>query len=88
MAEQDLEPAQQREHRERRCAVRARGAQLERVHDLRTRGLVEISRAVRGLAQLGVSDANKQIITGAVIVVAVLLDTLRNRLNTREARLV
>lgn len=32
-----------------------------------------------GLAQLGVSDANKQIITGTVIVVAVLVDALRRR---------
>ena len=51
-------------------------------------GVLIIAVLQTGLAQLGVSDANKQIITGAVIVVAVLLDTLRNRLNTREARLV
>ena len=51
-------------------------------------GVLIIAVLQTGLAQLGVSDANKQIITGAVIVVAVLLDTLRNRLKTREARLV
>ena len=51
-------------------------------------GVLIIAVLQTGLAQLGVSDANKQIITGAVIVVAVLLDTLRNRLNTRAARLV
>jgi ribose transport system permease protein len=33
----------------------------------------------RGLAQMGVDDAQKQIITGVVIVVAVLIDALRSR---------
>jgi ribose transport system permease protein len=32
-----------------------------------------------GLAQMGVSDPMKRIVTGAVIVVAVLLDSLRSR---------
>ncbi|MEO1529792.1 MAG: ABC transporter permease [Planctomycetota bacterium] len=41
-------------------------------------GVLIISVLQTGLAQLGISDANKQIITGAVIVVAVLLDKLRN----------
>jgi len=42
-------------------------------------GVLIIAVLQTGLAQLGVSDANKQIITGAVIVVAVLIDALRNR---------
>ena len=42
-------------------------------------GVLIIQVLQTGLAQVGVSDANKQIITGAVIVVAVLLDALRNR---------
>lgn len=42
-------------------------------------GVLIISVLQTGLAQVGVSDANKQIITGAVIVTAVLFDALRNR---------
>ncbi len=42
-------------------------------------GVLIIAVLQTGLAQLGVSDANKQIITGAVIVLAVLLDAFRNR---------
>lgn len=42
-------------------------------------GVLIIAVLQTGLAQIGVSDANKQIITGAVIVVAVLLDALRSR---------
>lgn len=42
-------------------------------------GVLIISVLQTGLAQLGVSDANKQVITGAVIVTAVLFDALRNR---------
>ncbi len=42
-------------------------------------GVLIISVLQTGLAQIGVSDANKQIITGSVIVVAVLIDSLRNR---------
>ncbi|MFI4874606.1 MAG: ABC transporter permease [Blastopirellula sp. JB062] len=42
-------------------------------------GVLIISVLQTGLAQLGVSDANKQIITGSVIVVAVMIDALRNR---------
>ncbi|MCA9179311.1 MAG: ABC transporter permease [Planctomycetales bacterium] len=42
-------------------------------------GVLIIAVLQTGLAQLGVSDANKQIITGAVIVIAVLLDALRSR---------
>ena len=42
-------------------------------------GVLIIAVLQTGLAQLGVSDANKQIITGSVIVIAVLLDALRSR---------
>ncbi|MEL6894851.1 MAG: ABC transporter permease [Planctomycetota bacterium] len=42
-------------------------------------GVLIIAVLQTGLAQLGVSDANKQIITGTVIVVSVLMDALRNR---------
>ncbi|GAB5407301.1 MAG: ABC transporter permease [Aureliella sp.] len=46
-------------------------------------GVLIISVLQTGLAQIGVSDANKQIITGVVIVVAVLLDALRSRFGQR-----
>jgi ribose transport system permease protein len=42
-------------------------------------GVLIIQVLQTGLAQLGVSDANKQIVTGLVIVVAVLGDSLRAR---------
>ncbi len=42
-------------------------------------GVLIIAVLQTGLAQLGVSDANKQIITGSVIVVAVLIDAIRSR---------
>ena len=42
-------------------------------------GVLIIQVLQTGLAQIGVSDANKQIITGTVIVVAVLLDAMRTR---------
>ncbi|TWU01362.1 ABC transporter permease [Neorhodopirellula pilleata] len=42
-------------------------------------GVLIIQVLQTGLAQIGVSDANKQMITGVVIIVAVLLDALRNR---------
>lgn len=42
-------------------------------------GVLIIAVLQTGLAQLGVSDANKQIITGSVIVAAVLLDVTRSR---------
>ena len=42
-------------------------------------GVLIIAVLQTGLAQLGVSDANKQIITGSVIVVAVLLDVIQIR---------
>jgi len=42
-------------------------------------GVLIIQVLQTGLAQIGVADANKQIITGTVIVVAVLLDALRIR---------
>ena len=47
-------------------------------------GVLIIAVLQTGLAQLGVSDANKQIITGAVIVVAVLLDACRGRLGSNR----
>jgi ribose transport system permease protein len=40
-------------------------------------GVLIISVLQTGLAQLGVSDANKQLITGCVIIAAVVLDSLR-----------
>lgn len=45
-------------------------------------GVLIIAVLQTGLAQLGASDASKQIITGCVIVVAVLLDALRSRWGT------
>ncbi|MEO9595556.1 ABC transporter permease [Rhodopirellula bahusiensis] len=42
-------------------------------------GVLIIQVLQTGLAQVGVSDASKQIITGVVIVVAVLIDALRTR---------
>lgn len=47
-------------------------------------GVMIIQVLQTGLAQLGVSDANKQIITGAVIVLAVLVDALRSRWGRRS----
>ncbi|MBN4836448.1 hypothetical protein H4F76_25275, partial [Enterobacter hormaechei] len=38
-----------------------------------------------GLAQVGASEPSKRIITGAVIVVAVIIDTLRQRRADRRA---
>ncbi|WP_218933736.1 ABC transporter permease [Rubripirellula lacrimiformis] len=45
-------------------------------------GVLIIAVLQTGLAQIGVSDPMKQIITGCVIVIAVLLDALRSRLDT------
>jgi ribose transport system permease protein len=42
-------------------------------------GVLIIAVLQTGLAQLGVSDANKQIVTGSVIILAVLLDAMRSR---------
>lgn len=42
-------------------------------------GVLIIQVLQTGLAQVGVSDANKQMITGVVIVVAVLFDAIRTR---------
>ncbi len=42
-------------------------------------GVLIIAVLQTGLAQLGVSDAQKQIITGSVIVIAVIVDALRSR---------
>lgn len=47
-------------------------------------GVLIIQVLQTGLAQIGVSDANKQIITGCVIVVAVLVDALRVRWSRRS----
>ena len=46
-------------------------------------GVLIIAVLQTGLAQIGVSDANKQIITGAVIVIAVLLDAIRTRTKSK-----
>ena len=42
-------------------------------------GVLIIQVLQTGLAQMGISDASKQIITGVVILVAVLIDALRQR---------
>jgi ribose transport system permease protein len=42
-------------------------------------GVLIISVLEAGLAQLGASDPTKRIITGLVIVVAVIIDMYRNR---------
>lgn len=47
-------------------------------------GVLIIQVLQTGLAQIGVSDANKQIITGTVIVIAVLLDAWRIRWGKRS----
>jgi ribose transport system permease protein len=46
-------------------------------------GVLIIQVLQTGLAQLGVSDAKKQIITGSVIVIAVATDALRDRWSAR-----
>ncbi len=48
-------------------------------------GVLIIAVLQTGLAQLGVSDANKQIITGSVIVIAVLIDAVRSRWGKERA---
>jgi len=48
-------------------------------------GVLIISVLAAGLAQIGASEPTKRIITGAVIVVAVVLDTYRTRRNQRRA---
>lgn len=47
-------------------------------------GVLIIQVLQTGLAQLGVTDANKQIITGGVIIVAVLIDAIRTRWETKN----
>jgi ribose transport system permease protein len=47
-------------------------------------GVLIIAVLQTGLAQIGVSDPMKQIITGSVIIVAVLLDALRSRWGNRN----
>ncbi|MEM6981160.1 MAG: ABC transporter permease, partial [Planctomycetota bacterium] len=49
-------------------------------------GVLIIQTLQTGLAQLGVSDANKQIVTGTVIIAAVLFDVLRGRWGSRVLR--
>ncbi len=46
-------------------------------------GVLIIAVLQSGLAQLGVEDSIKQLITGAVIILAVLLDALRGRIGKR-----
>ncbi|WP_253158361.1 ABC transporter permease [Stieleria tagensis] len=48
-------------------------------------GVLIIAVLQSGLAQLGVEDATKQLITGAVIILAVLLDALRSRFGKSDA---
>lgn len=47
-------------------------------------GVLIIAVLQSGLAQLGVDDAIKQLITGAVIILAVLIDALRGRLGIQK----
>jgi ribose transport system permease protein len=42
-------------------------------------GVLVISVLEAGLAQIGASEPTKRIITGCVIIIAVVLDTLRER---------
>ena len=42
-------------------------------------GVVIIAVLQTGLAQLGVSEPSKRVITGLVIIIAVVLDVYRNR---------
>lgn len=46
-------------------------------------GVLIIAVLQTGLAQMGVEDATKQLITGAVIILAVLLDAIRQRIGKR-----
>jgi ribose transport system permease protein len=48
-------------------------------------GVLVISVLEAGLAQIGASEPTKRIITGCVIIVAVVLDTLRERRAKRLA---
>jgi ribose transport system permease protein len=48
-------------------------------------GVLIIAVLRSGLAQLGVSEAGKQVITGLVIIFAVILDAVRNRWSSRPA---
>lgn len=47
-------------------------------------GVLIIAVLRSGLAQLGVSEAGKQVITGMVIILAVILDAVRNRWSLRR----
>ena len=46
-------------------------------------GVLVISVLEAGLAQIGASEPTKRIITGCVIIIAVVLDTLRERRKKR-----
>ena len=48
-------------------------------------GVLVISVLEAGLAQIGASEPTKRIITGGVIIVAVVLDTLRERRSRQAA---
>ena len=47
-------------------------------------GVLIIAVLETGLAHIGVSDPMKKIVTGSVIIVAVLLDAVRNRWGSNE----
>jgi ribose transport system permease protein len=49
-------------------------------------GVLIIALLQTGLAQVGATEPTKRIITGAVIVIAVILDVYRHRLSIRRAR--
>jgi len=48
-------------------------------------GVLVISVLEAGLAQIGASEPTKRIITGFVIIIAVVLDTLRERRKKRAS---
>jgi ribose transport system permease protein len=47
-------------------------------------GVLVISVLEAGLAQIGASEPVKRVVTGCVIIVAVVLDTLRERRKKRD----
>ncbi len=48
-------------------------------------GVIIIAGLQTGLSRMSVEDENKQIITGVVIIIAVMLDTLRRGVGKRDA---